>query len=468
MQNEALHHHEAERFWDNYKKALRQDGVKEKEIPWYVKKVEYYVKHTAGKVKLRNQTEEDVASYLVNLCKNVRLKDWQYVQNVEAIRILFRKIVQANWADAFPWSKWKEPHLNFPERITEPFQNDETWQAKPAGEEFRDKLKGKAWRGLYRDKFDKLREEIRTKHYSIRTERTYEEWIARFLTFHDLKDPVMMSASSVREYLNYLANVRQVSASTQNQALCALSFFWKHVLNVKLGDMGDFEYAKRPRRQPVVLTRSETGKLFEHLEETYELMAGLLYGSGLRIMECARLRVKDVEFETGQIVVRDGKGQKDRVTVLPAKYAKPLEEHLKKVRKLFEADRKEGIEDVYIWPSLARKYPNLGREWGWQYVFPASDYSTDPRSGRVRRHHVSASAVQKAVKKAASKAGILKQVSCHTLRHSFATHLLEQGYDIRTVQDLLGHADVSTTMIYTHVMNKPGLAVKSPADADNE
>ncbi|MDD4873139.1 MAG: integron integrase [Kiritimatiellae bacterium] len=312
--------------------------------------------------------------------------------------------------------------------------------------------------------FDKLRNEIRKKHYSIRTERTYEEWVARFIVFNDYKDPVLLCARNVAEYMDYLATVRRVAASTQNQALCSLVFFWKHVLGIELGELGSFEYAKMPKRMPVVLTKQEVDKVLGRLEGSFGLMAGLLYGAGLRLMECVRLRVKDIDFDKRQIMVRDGKGEKDRITVLPDKYAGPLKEHLLRVKELFESDTKAGVGHVYIWPSLERKYPNLGKEWGWQYVFPATNYSTDPRSGRVRRHHVNEQSLQKRVKEAAKLEGIVKDVGCHALRHTFATQLLESGYDIRTVQELLGHANVSTTMIYTHVLNRPGLAVKSPVD----
>ena len=235
-------------------------------------------------------------------------------------------------------------------------------------------------------------------------------------------------------------------------------------MNRPFGNVGLFKQARRTRRLPVVLTKNEVSRLFEHLHGSHWLMAGLLYGSGLRLMECIRLRVKDIDFERGEITVRDGKGAKDRITMLAEKYSQPLSQHLVRVKKLYEKDRVAGTAGVYIWPSLARKYPSAGKEWGWQYVFPSARLSIDPRSGAIRRHHVHESGLQRAVKKAALKASIAKQVNCHCLRHSFATHLLEAGYDIRTVQELLGHADVSTTMIYTHVLNRPGLAVRSPAD----
>ncbi|MBW1692530.1 MAG: integron integrase, partial [Deltaproteobacteria bacterium] len=273
-----------------------------------------------------------------------------------------------------------------------------------------------------------------------------------------------LGSSKIKAYLDYLAETREVSASTQNQALNAIVFLYEQVLKGDAGEFADFVRAKRPRRLPVVLTREEVEMLLDELSGVKQLMAGLLYGSGLRLMECLRLRVQDIDFKMHQIMVRDGKGQKDRVTMLPERYKKSLQRQLKYARSLYSQDMSEGTAGVYIWPALARKYPTASKEWKWQYVFPSSRLSVDPRSRLVRRHHLHENTIQKAVKTAAEKAGIPKRVNCYALRHSFATHLLEGGYDIRTVQELLGHADVSTTMIYTHVLNKPGLAVKSPAD----
>ena len=268
----------------------------------------------------------------------------------------------------------------------------------------------------------------------------------------------------VKEHLDFLAMEREVAASTQNQALNALVFFFKNALHKPFGEMDAFVRAKRPKRLPQVMTKDEVQALFAQMEGVTALMAGLMYGGGLRLMEYLRLRVKDIDFARRQILVRDGKGQKDRITMLADRFSEPLKSQLERARAVYEADRAQGTSEVYIWPALARKYPNAGREWIWQYVFPAKSLSVDPRSGKVRRHHIHESLVQKAVKSAALRSGVTKKVSCHTLRHSFATHLLEAGYDIRTVQELLGHADVSTTMIYTHVLSRPGLAVKSPAD----
>ena len=268
----------------------------------------------------------------------------------------------------------------------------------------------------------------------------------------------------MKTYLDYLAVEREVTASTQNQALNALVFFYGEVLQKPIGEIEEFARAKRPRRLPEVMTWDEVRMLLSKMNGITGLMAGLMYGSGMRLMECVRLRVKDIDFTRHQIMVRDGKGQKDRVTMLPDRFGPSLQEHLARVKVTHEQDLAQGTADVYIWPALARKYPNMGKEWIWQYVFPAKTLSVDPRSGKVRRHHINETLVQKAVKEAAGRAAINKRVSCHTLRHSFATHLLEAGYDIRTVQELLGHANVVTTMIYTHVLNRPGLSVKSPAD----
>ena len=329
---------------------------------------------------------------------------------------------------------------------------------------FRDRIPPKAEKARYGQLFDRLRSAIRVRHCSIRTERAYEQWIGRLLFFHKDKSQEDIDTDDIQSYLNYLAEQRKVAASTQNQALNAIVFFFKEVLQRDPGDFSDFVRAKRPVNVPEVLSRSGIEHLFGELTGINCLMAGLLYGAELRLMECIRLRVKDIDFETRRIIVRNGKGRKDRVTMLPEKYAPLLKEQMERTRDLYKADLEKGVAGVYIWPALGRKYPNAATEWIWQYVFPSNRLSVDPRSQTTRRHHVHPSSLQKAVKAAAAKAGLSNKVTCHTLRHSFATHLLENGYDIRTVQELLGHSDVSTTMIYTHVLNRPGVAVKSPAD----
>jgi integron integrase len=311
---------------------------------------------------------------------------------------------------------------------------------------------------------DQVRDVIRRKHYSFRTEQIYLDWIRRFILFHGKKHPREMAEAEITEFLTFLAREGKVAASTQNQALSALLFLYKEVLRQEIGWLDQVERVKKPARLPVVLTKDEVGKIFAHLHGTHRLMAGLLYGSGLRLMECVRLRVKDVDFGYSQVLVREGKGGKDRVTMLPVNLARPLERHLQKIKAQHEEDLEAGFGSVYLPTALERKYPNAQREWRWQYVFPSARISMDPRSQAKRRHHVEESSLQLAVKKAVRASGIAKPATCHSLRHSFATHLLENGYDIRTLQELLGHKDVSTTMIYTHVLNKPGLGVKSPLD----
>jgi integron integrase len=310
---------------------------------------------------------------------------------------------------------------------------------------------------------DRVRDAIRLKHYSIRTEEAYVNWIKRYILFHNKRHPAEMGAPEVEAFLTHLAVKENVAASTQNQAFSALLFLYREVLHQDLGAI-DALRAKRPRRLPTVLTKEETLRLIGCLSGTHQLMAKLLYGSGLRLMDCLRLRVKDLDFERRAIMVRDGKGGQDRVTVLPDSLIPLLQDHLQRVKALHEDDLTQGYGSVYLPDALARKYPNADREWGWQYVFPSSQLSQDPRSRVTRRHHMHESSLQKAVKEAARLAGIIKPVGPHTLRHCFATHLLEAGYDIRTVQELLGHKDVKTTMIYTHVLNRGGLAVRSPLD----
>lgn len=311
---------------------------------------------------------------------------------------------------------------------------------------------------------EQVRDLIRLKHYSLRTEEAYLKTIKRFILFHHKRHPQEMGADEIRQYLSHLAVEGHVSASTQNQALSALLFLYRDVLGVELPFIDGLERAKRPVRVPVVLTREETGRILSQLDGVHHLMASLLYGSGLRLMECVRLRVKDVDFGYRQITVRDGKGEKDRRTVLPGSLIEPLKRQLVRARLLHEEDLQKGCGRVYLPYALERKYPQAATEWAWQWVFPAQKISTDPRSGQSRRHHASEDQLQAKMKSAVRRTGIAKRVSCHTLRHSFATHLLEAGYDLRTIQELLGHASVQTTQIYTHVLNRGGRGVNSPLD----
>ena len=313
---------------------------------------------------------------------------------------------------------------------------------------------------------DRVRWHLRIKHYSLRTEQAYVDWIRRYVLFHGKRHPDEMGEDQIAAFLSHLAIDGHVAASTQNQALSALLFLYQQVLDRKLESIAGVERVRRPPKLPVVFTRDEVRRVINQLVGDYRLMGELLYGSGLRLMELLRLRVKDIDFGYNQILVRESKGMRERHTVLPNRLKRPLQLHLARVRELHRHDLARNAGAVYLPSALARKYRKAARDWRWQYVFPAPKMSIDPRSGEVRRHHVPEKNLQNAVKTAIRAAGVSKAASCHTFRHSFATHLLASGSDIRTVQELLGHKDVSTTMMYTHVMNKPGIGIISPLDDD--
>ncbi len=311
---------------------------------------------------------------------------------------------------------------------------------------------------------EQVRQAIRTRHYSQMTEKAYVHWIKRFIFFHNKRHPVDMAETEIAQFLSSLATRGRVSASTQNQAFNALLFLYSEVLNRKIGVIDGVVRAKRPQRLPVVLTKEEVKKVIDHMNGVPRLMAILLYGAGLRLMECCRLRIKDIDFSRSEIVIRAGKGDKDRHTMLPTGIKESLFRLIEANRCQHQEDITKGLGRVALPHALERKYPNAGRDWPWQWVFPAPQHYTDRITGEKRRHHLHESVLQRAVRDAVVKSGIAKPASCHTFRHSFATHLLEDSYDIRTVQELLGHRDVSTTMVYTHVLNRGGRAVRSPAD----
>ena len=312
---------------------------------------------------------------------------------------------------------------------------------------------------------DRLRLALRARHYSLRTEEAYVAWARRFVVFHGKRHPMTMGEPEINAFVSDLAIRQGVSASTQNQALAAILFLYRYVLEKPLPQVEDVVRAKRPRRLPSVLTRAEVRAVISRLGGAQRLVALLLYGSGLRLLECLRLRVKDVEFGSNRIVVRDAKGQRDRIAPLPLLVKAALPSWLARVKRVHERDLADGFGSVFLPDALARKYPGSEKDWGWQWIFPAGHRSRDPRSGAERRHHFDESVIQRAVRQAVTDIGISRRASCHTFRHSFATHLIEDGYDIRTIQELLGHKDVKTTMIYTHVLNRPGtLGVRSPAD----
>jgi integron integrase len=316
---------------------------------------------------------------------------------------------------------------------------------------------------------DQYSEFLRNRHYSLRTEKTYIGWVRQYILYHKKRHPRDMGAAEINEFITYLVNQKTVSASTQNQAISAIVFLYRNVLNIQLDEQALIPIRPtKPKRVPTVLSKEEAKKVITRMDGIYKIMAQIMYGSGLRLMEVVRLRVKDLDFANRQIIVRDGKGENDRVTMFPDVLLEPLRLHLKQVKAQHDLDLLAGYGTVYLPYALERKYPNANREYAWQYVFPARILSTDPISGVKQRHHLNEANLQRAVKQAAKLAKIDKSVSPHTFRHSFATHLLENGYDIRTVQELLGHKDVKTTMIYTHVLQRGGLAVKSPLDEIRE
>lgn len=311
---------------------------------------------------------------------------------------------------------------------------------------------------------EQVKNAIQVRHYSIRTEQAYVHWIKNYIYFHNKKHPKDMGDVEITAFLSHLASTRNVSASTQNQALNALVFLYRKVLDIEVGVFKDLVRAKKPKRLPVVLSHDEALDILSHIEGMNGVMASLLYGSGLRLMECVRLRIKDIDFKFKQITVRDGKGKKDRVTLLPETLIEPLKEAISHAKNIHQLDLSEGYGEVYLPHALARKYPNASTETGWQYIFPASKRAKDPRSNKIRRHHIYETVLQKAVRSAVRKTNIIKPASCHTFRHSFATRLLKKGTDIRTVQELLGHENVKTTEIYTHVLNINKRGVLSPID----
>jgi integron integrase len=450
-------------FWDRYVARIQAQGVKPTIVRWYVIRAEHYLR-TVAHQRLADHTPQDVTHYLEKLGRTGRMTDWQYRQTVEAIQQALC-IAEVAWAQQFDWAYWKASARTLPAHhptiAREGAPTTLMGHEEPSRAHSGDPEAGHGTQATWRQP---LLAEIRRRGYSIRTEQAYEHWVDRFLTFCGHANPSDVGSAEVLAFLQYLAVTRQVAANTQNQARHALAFFYTQVLHQPLATCDGLVPAKRPQRLPVVLTRAEVAKLLAAMQGVHGLMAALIYGTGMRLMECIRLRVQDIDFAYRQITVRDGKGQKDRVVPLPQRPVETLQHHLATVQRLHQDDLQAGYGAVFLPNALARKYPQAPKEWGWQYVFPSTRLSVDPRSGMVRRHHIHENGLQKAVQNAARAAALAKRVNPHTLRHCFATHLLEDGYDIRTVQELLGHVDVSTTMIYTHVLNRGGKGVRSPLD----
>ena len=455
------------RFWDIYIEKTKAYNIKPGAERWYVKHAESYIKYHQG-LKLSRHQPEQVESFFTFKSRQKRLKDWQFRQIIQAIELLFCELVKTKWSRTFPWGQWSELSTSLPSAHASRSRDTSVFDVKSIDLEALGSFNTRLLEQVldkYPEYIQDLIKVVRVKNYSIRTEHAYLNWVLRFFRFHNLKDPAGFSENDISSFLDHLVIKRHVSASTQSQALNALIFFYKHVLERQMSDDIAFQRSKRPRRLPVVLSRSEVTQIFSQISHPVQLlMINLLYGCGLRLMECIRLRILDIDFDYQQIFVRDGKGKKDRVVPLPSRLEQTLKQQINKVQQLHKEDLDAGFGSVQLPDALSRKFRNAEYEFKWQYVFPSTKISKDPRSGIYRRHHIHESSLQKHIRKAANSIGLNKKVSTHTFRHSFATHLLEAGYDIRTVQELLGHADVSTTMIYTHVLNKPGVSVVSPID----
>lgn len=449
-------------FWDEYIATIQKLGRPPSRSKWYVIRVERFLK-AHPELSIDQFEPAHIEGWFGRQSRGEDVQQWQFSQTVDAIQILFVHVVRPDWASSFNWLAWENKRVDKPPKPESPVPKPAK-PNRPDKEAVTSKRALSPTRALHADLLRQVANEIRRRAYSIRTEDAYLGWITRFLHFCNRADASDLGGQDVVRYINHLVSNTRIAPSTQNQALNALVFLFTQILDTPLDELGNLVRAKRPRKLPVVLSQEQIRKVLAAVVPEYQLMAQILYGTGIRLMECLRLRVKDIDFEYHQIVVRDGKGAKDRAVPLPDVLEEPLKSHLLAVRDIHHRDALQGLGEVYLPDALARKYPNAPREWAWQYVFPGKQLSVDPRSNRTRRHHVHENTLQRAVKRAVKQAGIDKPVSCHTFRHSFATHLLESGYDIRTVQELLGHADISTTMIYTHAINRGAQGVKSPLD----
>ena len=446
-------------FWNNYLVVLAEHEIKTSLYTWYVRHCETFISKNRD-IRLKQHTKSTVSAYLSDLINIGNTKAWQKKQAIEALGLLFKSI-HAPLYQEIDWDYWKlscrdlgkdhDTNYHLTHRIEyqsiSPTTTADTEQAL-----------------LLADEINKLRVSIRRLNYSIRTEKTYTDWVQKFLIFNGYKNSTDINQQGVMKYLEYLAIGRTVAPKTQSLALNAVSFYFKHVLSREIGDISQFVRAKSREKLPIIMTREEVSLMLDNLKGVQWLIASLLYGAGLRIMESIRLRVQDIDFGYSQIIVRDAKGKKERVVPLPAKLAQPLKEHLIEIKKQHVGDQEQGFGVVYMPQELVKKYGKSAEQWVWQYVFPSYKLSVDPRSNIVRRHHINESTIQRCVRDLSRKLEINKRVTCHTFRHSYATHLLERGMDIRTIQSLLGHKEVSTTMIYTHLADFSKGKTSSPLD----
>jgi len=449
-----------DRFWSNYLFILKKNAVPKSSIPWYRKHAEAYIKANKS-TPLSNQTARDIECYLNAKGRLSGLKEWQFRQIADAVRLLFTELIQPEWSESYDWFQWRafarelEPdHPSLmrdadPKTLVAPSSNQHILR----------------FRENYAETHLAFVKTIRVRQMAVRTEKTYEQWIARFLRFCKWQEIGRLNIENIRSFLEYLAVSRKVSSSTQKVALNALIFLFREVMGQDVDNILTFTRASSRQRIPTVLSVREIKCLLEEMNGRSKLMASLMYGTGMRVMECTRLRVQDIDFDYQQITVREAKGKKQRVVPLPEKLIALLNDHLACIKTVHDDDLSAGFGEVLLPVALARKMGGAAKSFSWQYVFAASRLAFDYRTGKTRRHHIHESGLQKAIRNAAKKSGFTKRVTSHTLRHSFATHLLESGKDIRLIQELLGHADVATTMIYTHVIKKGGLAVVSPFDA---
>jgi len=444
------------RFWNNYIALLEEHNVKPTTYRWYIQHCEQFIR-CYTEIRLKSHTQETLSQYLSDILENTNLKPWQKTQAFDALKFLFLSI-HSPISNKIDWEYWK--------MSCKELERDHTTLARnntPIKKQLNSDMDSK---GGYDNgpEIEKLIYVIRAKGYSIRTEKTYIHWVNRFLKFNVNLKSEAVDDDSVIKYLSYLAVEKGVSPATQALALNAIAFYFKSVLVIELGDLSAFVNAKKRQKMPVVLTTDEVSIMLNSLSGIQLLLVSLLYGGGLRLMEAVRLRIQDVDFGYQQIIIRNAKGNKERIVPLPVKIVDNLKQQISNVRNQHKLDLQNGYGSVYMPSELVKKYGKSDKQWVWQYIFPSSKLSIDPKSKIIRRHHLHESTLQKTVRNTARKVNIPKRVTCHTFRHSFATHNLERGMDIRTLQQLLGHSDVSTTMIYTHTANFSKGKTSSPLD----